>query len=264
MADKTQSFIPAMDVWLAALFCSGLLLVGAGIGFLVFHQLKKSSQARMEEEAEKRAARRLAEEERSQRISILEEKDYLYKSRVEQEKDLENQLLEIRMRESAVAAKDRDLTSRREDLRKEWVRLKTDQRKVAARDKGVREAAGELNQQRDQYRQRLEMAANMTADEAKEQLLETLAAEVKGSSAAMIRAERAKAREESEREARKIIAQAIQRCAVEEAEHFSTSTVALPNEGLKSRIIGKEGRNVRAFENATGSRSWSTILPIPS
>ena len=238
--------------WLAALFCAGLLLVGAGIGFLVFHHLKKSSQARMEEEAEKLAARRLAEEERSQRISILEEKDNWYKSRVEQEKDLENQLLEIRRRESGVASKDRDLASRREDLRKEWMRLKTDQRKVAARDKGVREATAELNQQRDQYRQRLEMAANMTADEAKDQLLETLAAEVKGSSAAMIRAERARAREESDREARKIIAQAIQRCAVEEAEHFSTSTVALPNEGLKSRIIGKEGRNVRAFENATG------------
>ena len=140
----------------------------------------------------------------------------------------------------------------REDLRKEWGRLKTDQRRVATRDKAVGEAAAELDQKRDQYRQQLEMAANLTADEAKELLLENLAVEVKGSWAAMIRAERARAREESDREARKIIAQAIQRCAVEEAEHFSTSTVALPNEGLKSRIIGKEGRNVRAFENATG------------
>ena len=252
MVDTTQSFIPSMDVWLAALFCAGLLLLGAGVGFWVFHFLKKSSQARMEEEAEKRAARRLAEEERSQRISILEEKDSWYKARAEQEKDLENQLLAISRRESAVAEKDRDLTGKGEDLRKEWARLNTDQRKVAGRDKAVREAAAELNQERDQYRQRLEMAANMTADEAKEQLLENLAVEVKGSSAAMIRAERARAREESDREARKIIAQAIQRCAVEEAEHFSTSTVALPNEGLKSRIIGKEGRNVRAFENATG------------
>ena len=89
-------------------------------------------------------------------------------------------------------------------------------------------------------------------DEAREQMLEQLSVEVRGRAAAMIRAERAKAKEESEREAKKIIAQAIQRCVVEEAVQVTTSTVPLPNEGIKSRIIGKEGRNVRTFETATG------------
>jgi len=83
-------------------------------------------------------------------------------------------------------------------------------------------------------------------------MMEHLATEVRGRAAAMIRAERAKAKEESDRVGRKIIAQAIQRCAVEEAVQVTTSTVPLPNEGIKSRIIGKEGRNVRTFETATG------------
>ncbi len=82
--------------------------------------------------------------------------------------------------------------------------------------------------------------------------MEHLAGEVRARSAALVRAERARAKEESEREAKKIIAMAIQRCVVEEAVQVTTSSVPLPSEGIKSRIIGKEGRNVRTFEAATG------------
>ena len=79
MVQTTQSFIPSMDVWLAVFFGVGLLLLGAGIGGVVFYFFKKNSQVRMEEEAEERVVRRLAEEERSQRIILLEEKDNWYK-----------------------------------------------------------------------------------------------------------------------------------------------------------------------------------------
>ena len=252
MIETTQSFIPSADVWLAALFGSGLLLLGVGIGCSIFYYLKRSGQARAEAEAEERVARRMAEEERTQRIALLEEKDDWYQSRSEQEKDLEQQLNQLNRREKELASKDRELNSQRDDLSKDWNRLKSEDGKLAVRDKAIRQSEEEVKNTRDQYRQQLEMVANLTSDEAKEQLLEDISTEVKARSAATIRAERSRAREESEREARKIIAQAIQRCAVDEAEHLSTATVTLPNEGLKSRIIGKEGRNVKAFETATG------------
>jgi len=239
-------------VWIIAGVGLGLLAVGAGLGFLISHGLRKSSQARFEQEAEARAVQRLAEEERVQRLAFLEEKDGWYKVKSDQEKELEAQLLQVNRRDKDLASRDRELEGKRADLDKEWGQLRTQERRLGTRDKALRDAEGELNQMRQSYRDRLELAANLTADEAKEELLEHLSREVKARSAAMIRSERAKAREDADREARQIVAQAIQRCAVEEAEQISTSTVTLPNEGLKSRIIGKEGRNVRAFETATG------------
>ena len=123
---------------------------------------------------------------------------------------------------------------------------------MASGERTLKEKEEELGQMRAEYQQRLELASGLPADEAREQMMEHLANEVRGRAAAMIRSERTKAKEESDREAKKIIAQAIQRCVVEETVHLVTSTVPLPNEGIKSRIIGKEGRNVRAFETATG------------
>ena len=252
MVDIAQSFIPIMDVWLAVPFGAGLLFVGMGIGFSVVNYLKRGSQARIEKEIEDRLSRKLAEENRSQQIDFLEEKENWYQVRSEQENGLEEHLLQLNEQEREIAVKDREVIAQRENLNKERARLKAEERKTINREAEIRKSRTELDEVRDQYRQRLELVANMTTEEATEKLSEQLSDELKGRSAAMIRAARARAREESEKEARKIIAQAIQRCAVEEAEHFSTASVALPSEGIKSRIIGKDGRNVRAFEAATG------------
>ena len=252
MVDIAQSFIPIMDVWLAVPFGAGLLFVGMGIGFSVVNYLKRGSQARIEKEIEDRLSRKLAEENRSQQIDFLEEKENWYQVRSEQENGLEEHLLQLNEQEREIAIKDREVIAQRENLNKERARLKAEERKTINREAEIRKSRTELDEVRDQYRQRLELVANMTTEEATEKLSEQLSDELKGRSAAMIRAARARAREESEKEARKIIAQAIQRCAVEEAEHFSTASVALPSEGIKSRIIGKDGRNVRAFEAATG------------
>ena len=137
-------------------------------------------------------------------------------------------------------------------MRKEWSRFKNQERRLNSRERSLRSSEVEIESLQREYREKLELAANLTEDEAKEQLLEHLSGKVRARAAAMIRAERTRAREEADREARKIVAQAIQRCAVEEAEQAATSTLTIPSESLKSRIIGKEGRNVRAFENATG------------
>ncbi len=155
-------------------------------------------------------------------------------------------------REKQLASRGRELNNQREELQKEWTRLRTHEKRLALQEGTNKEMEAEVQRTLGSYRQKLELTANLTAEEAREQLLEHLAGEVRARSAALIRAEQARVREESEREAKKIIAQAIQRCAVDEAVQVSTSTVTLPSESIKSRIIGKEGRNVRTFETATG------------
>ena len=241
-----------LNLWIviSSGFC--LVILGAGLGYFIGQHLKKNQLSRLEEEAEQRALRHLAEEEHTQRLGLLEEKDNWYKLKAEQEKTLEAQMAELNQREKELAGRDRKVNSEREELRKEWGRCKNQTKRLNQREKTIRQTETELNNTLEGYRQRLEMLANLTAEEAQEQVLEHVAGEVRARAAALIRTERTRAKEESEREAKKIIALAIQRCAVEESVQLSTSTVALPNEGIKSRIIGKEGRNVRAFEVATG------------
>jgi ribonuclease Y len=230
----------------------GLFLLGGGLGFLLSQQFRKNALVQIEREAEQRAVQRLAEEERGQRLGLLEEKDNWYKAKAQQEQELEARLAELNRRDKALAGRDRELNTQREELRKEWARLRNQERRIAQRDKAIRDKEEELEQVMGAYRERLEVIGNLTVEEARQQMMEHLASEVRARAAAMIRAEKARAREEVERDAKKIIAQAIQRCAVEEAVQVTTSSVALPNEGIKSRIIGKEGRNVRTFETATG------------
>ena len=230
----------------------GVLILGCGIGFLISHQLRKSGLAQAEREAEDRVRQQLAEEERAQKLELLEQKDTWYKTKVQQEGELEEQLAELNRRDKDLARRDRELNAAKEDLGKEGAQLQNQERRIGQRERNIKAKEGELKQTIADYQQRLEIVGGMTLEEAREQMLEHLATEVRGRAAAIVRAERAKAKEESDREAKKIIAQAIQRCAVEEAVQVTTSTVPLPNEGIKSRIIGKEGRNVRTFETAPG------------
>jgi ribonucrease Y len=242
----------SMPELLIALSGLGGLLVGGGLGLLIYHQFKKSTLNLLKQEVEERVMRQLAEEERTRRLGLLEEKDSWYRVKSQQEKEIEEQFAELNRREKTLTGKDREVNSQREELRKEWVRFKNKERRLRGREKMIQDREDELNQALESYHQRLELVSNMTADEAREQLMEHLADEVRARMAAMIRAERTRAKDEIDREAQKIIAQSIQRCAVEEVVQMTTSTVALPTEGIKSRIIGKEGRNVRTFELATG------------
>ena len=235
-----------------ALVGLGLLALGGGLGFLLSYQAKKGVLPQVEKEAEDRVRQQLAEEGRAVRLSLLEERDDWYKTKARQEAELEDQLAELNRRDKSLAQLVRDLNSQKEEQTRAWNRLKNQEQRIGQREQTLKEEAEELDQLRAEYQQRLELASGLPADEAREQMMEQLASEVRGRAAAMIRSERTKAKEESDREAKKIIAQAIQRCAVEETFHLVTSTVPLPNERIKSRIIGKEGRNVRAFETSTG------------
>ncbi|MSR84434.1 MAG: ribonuclease Y [Candidatus Latescibacteria bacterium] len=241
-----------MSESISILYYLGMLVLGGVLGYFLSQQIKKNTIAQLEEAAGQRAQRRLAEEERAQRLQLLEGKDQWHKQRTEQERTLEGQAQEMAQRDKQLASRSRELNNQREELQKDWTRLRTHEKRLALQEGSNKEVEAEVQRTLESYRQKLEMTANLTAEEAKEQLLEHLAGEVRARSAALIRAEQARVREESEREAKKIIAQAIERCAVDEAVQVSTSTVALPSESIKSRIIGKEGRNVRTFETATG------------
>ena len=201
MFEFTQSGTQSLPIWSAVLCGLAALALGGGLGFFVSHYLRKHHQVQTEEEAEQRALRRLAEEERSQHLAFLEEKDFWYRLRAEQEKEIETQIDTHNAKEKDLAGRIRELSSNRDDVRKEAGRLKVLERRLGSREQMLQASEEELAASRAGHRERLEMVANLSAEEAKEQLFEHLSDEVKARSAATIRAERIKTREESDREA---------------------------------------------------------------
>jgi ribonuclease Y len=123
---------------------------------------------------------------------------------------------------------------------------------LGRREKAVAEREAELEKLASEQRRRLEQLAGMSAQDAKAELMQRLAEEAQAEAANQIREIRETARRNAEREAKKIVALAVQRIAAEHTAEITVSSVALPNDEMKGRIIGREGRNIRAFELATG------------
>ena len=169
----------------------GVLILGCGISFFVSHQLRKSALTQAENEAEGRVRQQLAEEERAQRLGLLEEKDEWYKIKAQQEAELEEQLAELNRRDKGLVQRDRELCGDKEELNKEWNRWKNLERRIGQREQGIKSKEGELEGEIGEYRQKLELVGGLSMEEAREQMLEELSIEVRGRAAAMIRAERA-------------------------------------------------------------------------
>jgi ribonuclease Y len=139
-----------------------------------------------------------------------------------------------------------DLTERREkELESRLAGIAAQEQKAAAQEQEVRQLALE-------QRRRLEAIAGLSAAEAKQELVRVMENEAKAEASNLVRNIKDQARREADREAKKIIAIAIQRIAADQTAETTISTVTLPNDEMKGRIIGREGRNIRAFELATG------------
>jgi len=228
----------------------------AGVAILVWYLLrvrvvqKKLDQADRKAEAILRAAEKDAE--RLKKEKELEAKDDIFKWRVAAEKEIQAQRQKISELERGVAEKEQFL--RRELRRVERKRREADQRVRSLRNKEteLEQLRSEIQQTLEEEERRLELVAGMTAEEAKNTLIQTVEEEARRDAALISKKIDDEIRAKAEIEARKVICQAIQRCAAEHVVESSVSVIDLPSDEMKGRIIGREGRNIRALEQATG------------
>jgi ribonuclease Y len=229
----------------------GVLLV-AGIGWLVVRRTSARVLQRAREEAA--TLLRTAEREAESRVK-------------EAELSAKEKLLQARTEFEAVASKrraeiesvERRLTQREDSLDKRLGQVEERDRELATREKGLvareqeseRQAAEAERLVREQ-RQRLEQIAGMTAGQAKEELIHTMEDQARVEGAQLARRIEEEAREQAGRQAQRIIGMAIQRSASDYVAESTVSVVVLPSDEMKGRIIGREGRNIRALEMATG------------
>jgi ribonuclease Y len=182
-------------------------------------------------------AERLLEETR-QRVAA-EARAEILKAREEIERDADRRRGDLSRREAAADRRAGELDAREREVERRGSAL-------ADRDRGLAQKERELVA-------RLEQLAGLSAQEAKQELVRSLEDEARSEAAALLRDIREEAKRNADREARKIVATAIQRIAVEQTAESTVAAVPLPNDDMKGRIIGREGRNIRAFEAATGA-----------
>ncbi len=197
------------------------------------------------EEAQKEA-------ERIRKEAELEAKELVFQKTKQVERDLNRKRSEIEKIENRLRNKERELDRKIEsyDQRERTVAAK--ERELDERLQKVTQREAELTELEQLARRRAEEISGLTAEEAKRFLLESVENEVRQEAAAVVRRIENETREQAERKARQIITLAIQRCATEQVTETTCSVLTLPSDEMKGRIIGREGRNIRAFEAATG------------
>jgi ribonuclease Y len=245
--------------WLAA---AGILLflVAGAVFFFIGSRLGRRSELRRQQQAqataEQTAQRIVSEAEREaeslRKAAVLSGKEELIKVREEWE-------AEIRSRREEVEREERRVDDREGQLNRKYDLLEQRERDtnrrteaVAAHEHAVGQRQQELEKLLVDQRRRLEQIAGISAGDAKNELMHRMEEEAQADAANKIREIRETAKRNADREAKKIIALAIQRIAAEQSVEATVSAVSLPNDEMKGRIIGREGRNIRAFELATG------------
>jgi len=230
----------------AVLFILVGALVGIGAGYLIAQKIGESRAGSAAARAREIIADAEREAESTKKLALVEARDEALGFRQEAEQELKVKGADLQKKESRLA-------QREETLDHTTRRLESKERSLQDKESHVEEVKQELETTLGSHKAELEKLAGMSASEAKEVLIHQIENDAKRDAMTLVRDVEAQAREEAEKRARKIVAIAIQRVATEETSENAISVVTLPNDEMKGRIIGREGRNIRAFESATGT-----------
>ncbi len=227
-------------LWSVPFLFIGMVL-GATVGILWLRNSANAEITKRESEA-----RFIVEEARSQQKELLlQAKDDALRIRNEAEQ-------EIREARNGLQKQEERLQRKEENIERKLDNLERRERQTQNREKDIAQLHQEASQVKDQHVKELERISGLTMDDAREIILVRVEKETRDDAARRIREIEQHTQEEADKTARKIIGLAIQRCASDYVAELTVSTVNLPSEELKGRIIGREGRNIRAFEQTTG------------
>lgn len=231
------------------LISGGVALVVGVVGFFVGSAVRKRSAEKTIGSAETEAKRILNDAmktaETRKKETLLEAKEEIHQLRQETEKDLRERRAEVQRQEHRLQQKEETLDRKTDNLEAKEEKLQEKARQIDAKIE-------ECEQLKRSQLEMLEKISGLSKEQAKANLLQMLEGELTHEKAVKIMEFEQQTREDSDKLAREVIAHAIQRCAADHSSEITISVVPLPNDEMKGRIIGREGRNIRAIENATG------------
>lgn len=225
------------------------MIAAAVAGLLAGYLMRKFIAEAKINSAETAAKKLLAEADKEaeakKKEAILEAKDEVHRMRSEFEK-------EIRERRGELQRAERRLLQKEESIDRKVDNLEKREDNIVHKEQEVEKVREDIKELRKQQVAELERLSGLTSEEARSLLLANIEEEIRHDAAVMIRSIEAEAKEEGDKRAREIVSNAIQRCAADHAVETTVSVVELPNDEMKGRIIGREGRNIRTFETLTG------------
>ena len=233
-----------MDIWHVILPLV-TIVIGAFFGYIYRRNVAEAKVGRAEESVKKLVADAQRKAEAVKKETILEAKEEVHTLRTEFDR-------ESKERRSEIQRIERRLAQREETLDKKMASVESKDEQINKKLKEVSKRKEDIDQVFADQVTQLEKISGMTIDEAKSLLLEKVEQETRRDMAVYVRDIEYKAKEEADKKSREIIANAIQKYAADHVAENTVSVVSLPNDEMKGRIIGREGRNIRALETATG------------
>lgn len=227
-------------------------IIAAGVGWYMSRRVGNKKLANAEDFARRIIAEAEKEAAMKKKEAVLEAKDEWYKAKTSFEREIQNKKTEINKVEKKLAGREQELNNFKESLNRREQKIEEIGRNNSVREKAIGIREQELDKLIADQNVQLEKISGMTSEEAKQILIENMTGKAKIEAAAIAKEIKEKAEREAEKEAKEIITQAIQRCAADHTVESTVSVVNLPNDEMKGRIIGREGRNIRSFETATG------------
>ena len=232
----------------AALIAVGTLVIGILLGIWIRKRAAKRAEEKIsnaDEEALRIVNEAIKSAENKKREVMLEAKEDILRSRNEYEKEVKERRADIQKQERRLQQKEENLDHKMDTIEKK-------EEALAAKHAAADREAEEIRTIKRSQTEMLERISGLTADQAKEYLISQVESEVTHETALKIKEIETRAKEEADQRAREIVATAIQRCAADHVAEITVSVVPLPNDEMKGRIIGREGRNIRTIETLTG------------
>ena len=236
----------------AALIAVAALGIGVFGGYLIFKRLTKKELGNVKEYVKKLKEDAANESKALKKEALIEAKEQDLKLRNEFEREKKEKNAELVKMEQRLIQKEDALDKKDDLLTKKTEQAEEMKKNLAARDVKTSELQEDLKKQRELISKEIEKAAQMSREDAKKYLISQIEEDAKKDAAILVRNIEQQAKDEAEKKAKGIISLAIQRCATDHASEMTISVVPIANDDIKGRIIGREGRNIRAIENATG------------
>jgi len=241
-----------MDIILLIISILLVLIVGIVVGYLIRKSIAEAKISSAETLAKQIVEEAHRNADAAKKEALLEAKDENHKLRQQTEEELRERRMEAQKQENRLMQKEENLDRKSETLDKREILLEKKEQSLTEKQQQIEEMESKVEAMKQEQQTELERISGYTTDQAKQIILERIEKEVQHESAVMIKEAENRAKEEADKKAKNILSLALQRCAADHVAETTVSVVNLPNDEMKGRIIGREGRNIRTLETLTG------------
>lgn len=229
-----------------------LILLGLVVGYFVRKTIAEAKIAGARGAAEQILEDAKRDAEALKKEALLEAKDEIHKLRIDAEQEVRERRNELQKQENRLLQKEENLDRKHEGIDKREAMLEKKDHSLNERQQHIEEMESKVDEMIRMQQSELERISSLTRDEAKQIILERVENELSHDIAIMTKETENRAKEEADKKAKNILSLALQRCAADHVAETTVSVVNLPNDEMKGRIIGREGRNIRTLETLTG------------